>query len=539
MLRFLLMTMFVLTCGYGSIAAAERRVALVIGNGAYLHGDALTNPVNDAKDMALSLERLGFEIHRGFDLAKVEMEKLIRSYAKATEGADLALVFYAGHGIQVGGENYLLPVDAAPQDAKDLDFFGVRTDLLMRQINRNTRYRVVMLDACRDNPFPNTLQTGNQPLDVGRGLAEMSVPEGGNGSLIVFATDPGNIALDGTGDNSPFTSALLRHIETPNVNILTMLTHVNRDVAAQTNGKQRPWMSGSLTGEVFLARNSRIAGRHPLTRTLSKIPVLSKMPAVSTLTAPAPFETPPTGSESVSNQIAALAPTQEDLAGIDLKETELSPEFIVERDLFRAAQNSEKTEDYRAYLSNYPNGHYAQIARNAIVRLKNKPEMSIANRLTAATTALVAAPAAKNRDALETMVTSEATEDALDLNLKQQRGVQRRLSLLGFNVGQPDGVPGPFTRRAISRWQAKNDFYESGFLNKPQYDELVRQARPKYAKWLRNRRQKLALARTLAKKHAGGAGLYSSPVQKFKSFFTRTFPVTEKPGPVQDAIAPK
>ena len=520
MLRIVFIMVLVLGWGSELLAATERRVALVIGNGAYKHGETLNNPVNDAKEMANSLARLGFEIHRGFDLPKSEMESLIRTYAKATEGADLALVFYAGHGIQVGGENYLLPIDAAPQDAADLDFFGVRTDLLMRQINRNTRYRIVMLDACRDNPFPDTLQSGssgNAPLSVGRGLAEMTVPEGGNGSLIVFATDPGNIALDGTDGNSPFTSALLRHMETPDTNILTMLTHVNRDVAAQTRGKQRPWMSGSLTGEVFLAPSKPGYSSPGLAQSASRN--LKKRN--------------PETTGSISAQISALvAPKSDDLTGIDLQETELSEALMIERDIFRAAQNTGTAEDYRAYLSTYPRGHYAQIARNAIVRLQNQPDLSIEKRLSAATTALVAAPAARNRTALETIVTSETTEAVLDLNLKQQKGIQRRLALLGFEAGTPDGVPGPATRQAISRWQAANDFHESGFLNKPQYEELVRQARPKYSKWIKNRRQKLALSRSLAKKHAGGAGLYDNytPVQKLKSFFTRTFQVTKEPG---------
>ncbi|MEM8813519.1 MAG: caspase family protein [Pseudomonadota bacterium] len=496
MVRVLLAAALVVIVNAWPAFAEGHRIALVIGNGAYQNGQRLINPVNDAKKMAAALDRLGFQVHRGYDLSRNAMEKLIRTYAKASENAEIALVYFAGHGMQVEGENYLLPVDAAPQDAKDLDFFAIQTDLLMRQVNRNTRYRIFILDACRDNPFPNTLGNDSR-TGVGQGLAEMAAPDGGNGALIVFATDPGNVALDGRSDHSPFTGALLRHIETPGVNLLTLLTRVNRDVAEETNGRQRPWMSGSLTGEVFLAPEA---------------------PAAEPL---------------------ALSAVTSALTALDLPDADLSPDLVVERDVFRAAQTSGEPADYQAYLAAYPEGHYAQIARDTLARLDNAPAPTIEKRLFAATTALVAAPAARNRFKLETGVASEATEGELTLRQADRRSIQRRLGLLGFDTGQTDGVPGPNTRRALSHWQEANGFYKSGYLNLAQYEELLRQSERLHENWLDEQKQRLALTRSLAEKHATtfGSEAERTPVGRLKEFFNRNFPVTEEPGPVDEAIA--
>ena len=217
-------------------------------------------------------------------------------------------------------------------------------------------------------------------------------------------------------------------------------------------------------------------------------------------------------------------------------EPQLTPSQLADRDLFLAAQVSGKEEDFRAYLRTYPDGEHAGSAREAIDRLiteEKKP--SIETRLMAATTALITAPPARNRGKLETLVASEETEAKLELSAAQQKYVQHRLALLGFETGTPDGVAGPNTRRAISAWQATNKFFKSGYLNEPQYKELLRQSSGRFAKWQAETQEKLALSRSLARQHANKKRSPNSPVAKIKSFFNKKFPVKEQPGPVQEA----
>ncbi len=165
-------------------------------------------------------------------------------------GADLALFYYAGHGLQVSGRNYLLPVDAVLEDETSLDFEAVSLDFVLRQLSRETKVRLVFLDACRDNPLA---ARGNKGFsDVGKGLAEVQFQDGGSGTLIAFATSPNEAAYDGDGPNSPFAAALLDHIGDENVPLTTVMTRITGDVYKATASKQRPWVNASLTDDVIL-----------------------------------------------------------------------------------------------------------------------------------------------------------------------------------------------------------------------------------------------------------------------------------------------
>jgi uncharacterized caspase-like protein len=229
-------------------AAAEKRVALVIGNSAYQHTAVLKNPSNDATDMAATLRQLGFDVIDGNDLTKDEMEQRIRAFAAKLACADVGLFFYAGHGLQVDGKNFLAPVDAKLQSDTDLDFEAVELNLVLKQLERNSRISVVFLDACRDNPLVTTLAATSRSVEVGRGLARIDKAVG---MMIAFSTQPGNVALDGEGRNSPFTGALLRHIATEGVSINDVMIDVRNDVLKATDGKQVPWENSSLTGQFF------------------------------------------------------------------------------------------------------------------------------------------------------------------------------------------------------------------------------------------------------------------------------------------------
>jgi uncharacterized caspase-like protein len=229
-------------------AAAEKRVALVIGNSAYESVPRLTNPSNDAADVAAKLKALGFEVVEGIDLGKRDMEKRIRAFAEALSGADVGLFYYAGHGLQVDQRNFLAPVDALLKSESDLDFEAVQLDLVLKNMVRNATTSIVFLDACRDNPLAAKLAQVGRSLDVGRGLARV---EAAASMMIVYATEPGKVALDGSGRNSPFTGALLRHIDTEGASISDVMIAVRNDVLSETSGKQRPFESASLTGQFF------------------------------------------------------------------------------------------------------------------------------------------------------------------------------------------------------------------------------------------------------------------------------------------------
>jgi uncharacterized caspase-like protein len=239
-------------------AAAEKRVALVIGNGAYENVPRLPNPSNDASDMAAKLRGLGFDVVEGLDLGKRDMEKRIRAFADQLAGADVGLFYYAGHGLQVDQRNFLAPVDAQLKSESDLDFEAVQLDLVLKQMVRNARTSIVFLDACRDNPLAANLAQVSRSLDVGRGLARV---EAAASMMIVYSTEPGKVALDGSGRNSPFTSALLRHIDSEGESISDVMIDVRNDVLNATGGKQRPFESASLTGQFYFKPAPQAAGK--------------------------------------------------------------------------------------------------------------------------------------------------------------------------------------------------------------------------------------------------------------------------------------
>lgn len=236
-----------------SPASAASRVALVIGNSAYHHAPGLPNPRNDAEDMAKKLEGLGFAVTTGLDLDLDGVKAKLREFRAGARDAELALFFYAGHGIQADGVNYMLPVDADIADETALDLEAVAMDTVLNAM-ADVPTLVVLLDACRNNPFEEKLARslrGGRARDIklGKGLAQI---DAGTGTLIAFSTQPGNVALDGDGRNSPFTAGLLKHLGQPGVSLTDELILVRNEVLSATRREQQPWDSSSLTGRVVL-----------------------------------------------------------------------------------------------------------------------------------------------------------------------------------------------------------------------------------------------------------------------------------------------
>jgi len=239
-----------------AVVDGGRRIALVIGNAAYVGSTPLDNPANDARNVARALRDLGFEVIEGTDLDRAGMERVVREFLHNAPSARLTLLYYAGHGMQVDGKNYLIPIDAKLTQSSDLGFETMEVDKILSGLDDGTRANIIILDACRDNPLAQRFAHALGPtrsVAVAPGLAASSAA--GPGTLIAFATGPGQFAFDdgGPDNDSPFTAALIKHIRTPGIEVNQMLARVRIDVAAATANKQVPWANSSLLGEVYLA----------------------------------------------------------------------------------------------------------------------------------------------------------------------------------------------------------------------------------------------------------------------------------------------
>lgn len=256
-MRMLAVILVVLVFWGGAAAAEEeKRVALVIGNSSYEHATPLPNPRNDAEEISRKLKKLGFDVVEGFDLDWQGFGKTLRTFETKVKEADVALLFYAGHGLQVDGQNYLVPVDAQLEGETDLQFSVVELSKILPKMNR-ARVKLVMLDACRDNPLARSLYRN---LEATRALEGSQIPRGlahvrsAAGTLIAFATEPGDIALDGSGRHSPFSEALLSEIETPGLDVEVLMRRVRNKVREITKLRQTPWSHSSLTDEFFFQK---------------------------------------------------------------------------------------------------------------------------------------------------------------------------------------------------------------------------------------------------------------------------------------------
>src|SRR6266850_3996104 len=297
-----------------SAANAEKRVAFVVGNGAYKNVAALPNPAIDAKSMAGVLRNVGFEVVEGSNLTRDKMTEKLLDFGKKAQGADVALFFYAGHGIAISGTNYLLPVDADIKSEMDVKLgAAINIDLTLDQTMGDAKVKLVFLDACRDNPFAAKIKSNSatRSVSVQSGLAEM---KSGEGTLIAFATGPGQTALDGQeGSNSPFTRALLANLTQPGVEIQQAMTEVRAQVNEETNKGQLPWGHTNLIGSVYLNG------------------------------------APPAGAPAA---VAANAPAAAATSGGS----------DVELEFWRSIKESNKPEELNAYLTNYPNGQFKSLA---------------------------------------------------------------------------------------------------------------------------------------------------------------------------------
>src|SRR5438105_8715649 len=243
--QFLLAAALLLVC---QPAFAEKRVALVIGNAAYQNVPRLPNPVNDGATIAATLKDAGFDIvDNRHDLGAADTRRALRDFADRARNADIAVVYYAGHGIEVDGGNYLIPVDAKLERDTDVYDEALSLDRVLLAIEPAKKLRLVILDACRDNPFSKKMKRTVATRAVGQGLAKIE-PTSPN-VLIAYSAKAGSTAADGDGNNSPFTIALSHHLTKPGLDVRRAFGFVRDEVLTTTNNRQEPFVYGSLGGE--------------------------------------------------------------------------------------------------------------------------------------------------------------------------------------------------------------------------------------------------------------------------------------------------
>ena len=353
-------------------ALAEKRVALVIGNSAYENVARLGNPANDATAMTATLKEAGFDVvdsRRNLNIA--DMRRAFRDFSDKARDADVAVVYFAGHGIEVDGANYVIPVDAALE--RDLDVYdeAFSLDRILATIEPAKQLRLVILDACRLNPFAKTMKRTIGSRAVGRGLARVE-PNSPN-TLIAFASKADSIASDGDSKNSPFTSALVKHIATPGLDLRKAFGFVRDDVLRSTSNRQEPYVYGSLGGD--------------------DVPLV---PAKPVLTAPA----------------------------------NPNPQADIRRDYEFALQLGTR-EGWNAFLAQVPEGYYANLAKGQLNKIASEEARVVATekaRIAAEESARLAAEGARQTEQAKAAAQARAAEEARVAAEKAKQVEQARVA---------------------------------------------------------------------------------------------------------------
>ena len=299
-------------------AHAERRIALVIGNSDYSNTSPLRNPRNDANDVAATLKQVGFEVHLGLDLTQRGFGMMVEKFARELEGADVGLLFYAGHALQINEKNYLVSTDARLENEFLIASEAIELEPIVRLMESKSQTNLIFLDACRNNPLAENLRRNLAALkrsaSLGRGLARME--PSARDTLIAFAAAPGQEAADGSDRNSPFTASLLRHIPKPGVEVSVMLKEVAADVRRETRNSQRPQQLSDMSKTFYFA-NVQSAG-------------------------------------AVAQTVEKMAP---------------APDRTLDVAYWSSAQASNDCESIRAYIQRFPDGAFIDLAKLAERRL--------------------------------------------------------------------------------------------------------------------------------------------------------------------------
>lgn len=502
-------------------AADGRRVALVIGNSAYQSFPTLANPSNDATDIARKLQGLGFEVILGTDMGRDDFQSVLLKFAKEIDGAEISLLFYAGHGVQIDDVNYLIPVDASLAQGSAVTGQAVPVDRIVALMNEYTKTSLIFLDACRNNPLANA---GAQ--DGARGADGLARIRAAGGTYIAFATAPGSVAFDGKGRNSPFSEALLRHIDTPNVDVRLMMSDVRQDVFTATGQRQLPWENNSLIGRFYFRQGDSLERLDQSQRTEAQA-----WKAIADSTAREDFagflrDFPDGAFASIAKlKIAALDQIDErdsveredflkaratnseegwkdfidhhkgglfaDLAAEQLEKlrAEIAQNLVsVEEIHWRSIEASREPGDFQTFLTLYPDGAFADLAQQRLEAAKRAAEI---------TGAVLGAPTTNDQKSVRLEIELKKKVDQLPMQF-----VQYGLIALGYPIAKVTGVIDAPTRKAIRSYQATIGIDQTGRLTDQQIVDLIMAA--------------AALGDSYAMTAAGimtasGAGLHENP----------------------------
>ena len=405
---------------------SSQRVALVIGNANYEHAPLLANPINDSVDLSAALERLGFAVTRLENLSQQNLRRSLQEFSRAAEVSEVAVVFYAGHGIEVDRKNYLIPVDAELASDRDVDFEAVSLDLVLHAVEGASEMRLVILDACRDNPFAAKMQSAGATRSLGRGLARV---EPAVETLVAYAAKEGTVASDGTGRNSPYSEALLTYLEEPGLEVGLMFRKVRDSVLGVTGGRQEPFVYGSLSSEGFY---------------------LGEIPAGGFAASSTSADSDDSGALQIQ---AADRVFQAQMLAAD-------------REFWESIKDSDNPSDYLAYANRFKNGIYIELARIRIENLQDSSRESISS-----------GASAEEPSQPSTDEKLKLAENSLRLTRAERRQIQHGLNELGFDAGLVDGLFGNQSRRAIRRWQQTKGNESTGYLNQSEADALVEEGK--------------------------------------------------------------
>lgn len=398
--------------------AATERVALVIGNSEYTAVSRLNNPSNDARDIAAAFENIGFEVEIQLDMDNSQLSDAFRDFHRKASKAKIAVVYYAGHGIEIENRNYLIPVDARLERTTDVFFEAVPMEKALLAVEGASELSLVILDACRDNPFAKTMRQSGGTRSVGRGLA--LVEPAGN-SLVAYAAKGGTTAMDGEGENSPYAAALIEALQEPDVELSLLFRKVRDSVLEATDGVQEPFVYGSLSAkELFL--------------------------------------NPGEGARPAN----APTPAKEGGAVVAHLNQQFDPAFVTWGAIQSLDRGPNQERALRAFVDEFGTSPYAGAARVMLRSYGVEAPAPMPERK--------AGPEAEGVAKVED---ASPTGTDVDLSRTERRLIQRGLAAAGLAVGGADGIFGPRTRAAIVSWQDKNDFRVTSYLSQSQAEKLM------------------------------------------------------------------
>jgi len=349
-------------------ATPAKRIALVIGNGAYTKAPPLKNPPNDGRDMAATLKTLGFDVTSGINVNQRDIKRLIREFGQKLKNGGSGLFYYAGHGVQSKGRNYLIPIDADIQSEAEVEDSGVDASLILNYMDdAQNGLNIVILDACRNNPFSRSFRSASD------GLAQVEAP---TGTLIAYATAPGRVASDGTGQNGLYTAELLKQMRVPGLSVTEMFMHVRAEVMKQTGSKQVPWEASSLVGSFYFSGSTTNSSLTNSSETKTAIdPLAFELSYWETIKNSTNADDFKAYLDRYPNgQFAALAKNRITTLSTPIKTVETKPAEpnanATEIAFWDSIKNSTSADDYRAYLEKYPNGEFAGLAKRRLVPLE-------------------------------------------------------------------------------------------------------------------------------------------------------------------------